>query len=111
MTSAMSPIEAALLVVVFALPWFWFLNWQIAKLADPKYLRERGVVIVLEKALEAHADPIGEYMGQPIWASVTFKGMRYRFDHILERKKRERLAPGELFLEPGLVYVVDSPPG
>lgn len=107
MTSAMSPIEAALLVVVFALPWFWFLNWQIARLADPKYLRERGVVIVLEKALEAHTDPIGEYMGQPIWASVTFKGMRYRFDHILERRKRECLGPGQLFLEPGLVYVVE----
>lgn len=107
MAPTISPIEAGLLIVVFALPWFWFLHRQIAKLADPRHLRKRGVVIVLDRVLEARAAPIGEYMGQPIWASVTFKGMRYRFDHVLDRSRRERLAPGELFLEPGIVYVVE----
>jgi hypothetical protein len=109
MGPTLSPIEAGLLVVVFALPWFWFLNWQVSKLADPKYLRERGVVIVVEQVLESCSDPIGEYMGRPIWESVTFMGMRYRFDHIVEKRRRERLCPGELYLEPGLVYVVESP--
>jgi hypothetical protein len=46
-------------------------------------------------------------MGHPIWGSVRFMDMEYRFDHVLERKARERLAPRELFLEPGLVYVTD----
>jgi hypothetical protein len=32
--------------------------------------------------------------------------MEYRFDHIRDPKTRERLNPGELFLDPGLVYVV-----
>lgn len=107
MMPTISPIEAGLLVAVLALPWFWFLKWQIGKLTDPRHLRRSGVVIVLDKAIEAHTDPIGEYMGQPIWESVTFKGMRYRFDHIVEQKRRERLEPGELYLEPGLVYIVE----
>jgi len=102
-----SPIEAALFFLVLALPAFGLLHRQIAKLSDPKYLREQGVIIVLEKAIESHSEPIGEYRGHPIWGSVTFKGMQYRFDHILESRKRERLEPGELFIEPGLVYVVE----
>jgi hypothetical protein len=44
-------------------------------------------------------------MGRPIPGSVTFRGMQYRFDHVLDRRCRERIVPGELFLEPGLVYV------
>jgi hypothetical protein len=31
--------------------------------------------------------------------------MEYRFHHVQDRRARERLAPGELFIEPGLVYV------
>jgi hypothetical protein len=34
-------------------------------------------------------------------------GMVYRFDRILEPRRKERLAAGELYLEPGLVYVTD----
>jgi hypothetical protein len=102
-----SPIEAALFVLVLALPMFGFVHWQIARLGDPRYLRGKGVVIVRESALEAHSEPIGEYRGHPIWGSVTFKGMRYRFDHVLDARKRERIEPGELFIEPGLVYVVE----
>jgi hypothetical protein len=45
-------------------------------------------------------------MGRPIWGSVTFKGMLYRFDRIQPAARREALAAGELFLEPGLVYTV-----
>jgi hypothetical protein len=41
-----------------------------------------------------------------VWASVRFMGMEYRFDHVQDPRARERLAPGELFLDPGLVYVV-----
>lgn len=102
----MTPLEAALLVLVMALPAFWWTHRQFARLSDPGYLRGQGIVIVLEKAIEAHGGPVGEYMGHPVWETVTFKGMLYRFDHVLDARKRERLAPGELFIEPGLVYVV-----
>jgi hypothetical protein len=44
-------------------------------------------------------------MGRSIWGSVTFMGMEYRFDHVVPASHRERLAPGELYLEPGLVYI------
>lgn len=103
----MSPIEAALLILVMALPAFWLVNRQLARLDDPDYLRRQGIVIVLEKAIEAHTPAIGEYRGHPIWETVIFKGMRYRFDHVVEQKRRERLEPGELFIEPGLVYVIE----
>jgi hypothetical protein len=102
----MSPLESALMVAVMALPAFWWVQRQLARDSDPDYLRKQGVVIVLEKALEAHSGAIGEYMGRPVWETVTFKGMLYRFSHILDARKRERVGPGELFIEPGLVYVV-----
>ena len=64
-----------------------------------------GVVIVSESALQGHAGAIGEYMGHPIWASVRFMGMDYRFDHVQPANRREYLAPRELFIDPGLVYI------
>jgi hypothetical protein len=102
----MTPLEAALMVLVLALPPYWWLRRQVAQLSDPDYLRRHGVVIVLEKALEARSAPIGVFMGQPVWETVTFKGMLYRFDHVIERRKRERIEAGQLFIEPGLVYVL-----
>jgi hypothetical protein len=102
-----TPLEAALLVVAIFLP-FHLLVWrQIGLLGDPAHLREHGVVIVSAAALEAHSAPIGEYLGRPIWASVTFMGMAYRFDRVLDRRKRNGIAGRELFLEPGLVYVTE----
>jgi hypothetical protein len=103
----MSALDAAALFVMLALPLHWLVQREFARLSDPAYLRAQGVVIVKESALEAHAPPIGEYLGHPIWASVQFMGMKYRFHHVQDRRARERLAPGELFLEPGLVYVAD----
>jgi hypothetical protein len=58
----------------------------------------------LADPVEARSAPI-QHLGHPIWGSVTFRGMHYRFEHVLDRRCRERIAPGELFLEPGLVYV------
>ena len=102
----MTPLEAALMFLAMALPAFWWVHRKFARDSDPAYLRTQGVVIVLERALEAHSAPIGEFMGHPVWETVTFKGLLYRFDHVLESRRRERIAPGELFIEPGLVYVV-----
>jgi hypothetical protein len=103
----MSALEALVVVLVVALPCWWLVHRELAKLTDALYLRSHGVIIVSERALQARSEPIGEYMGHPIWGSVRFMGMEYRFDHVLDRTAREHLAPRELFLEPGLVYVTD----
>jgi hypothetical protein len=31
--------------------------------------------------------------------------MEYRFGYVIDSRSRERIGPGELYLEPGLVYV------
>lgn len=101
----MCALEALTVFLALALPCHWLLQRELGKLSDPAYLRAHGVVIVSPGAIQSHAEPIGEYMGQPIWASLRFMGIEYRFDHVQHARARERLAPGELFLEPGLVYV------
>jgi hypothetical protein len=103
----MSPLEALIVFLLMALPLHCLVMHEFEKLANPVYLRAHGVVLVSEGALQAHSGPIGEYRGHPIWASVQFMGMEYRFDHIQDARRREHLNPGELFLDPGLVYVVD----
>ena len=102
----MSPIDAAILVLVLALPLHWLVLRHFDQVSDPAYLRKHGVVVVTGRALQAHAEPIGQYLGQPIWASVTFMGMVYRFDHVIRPGRRDDIGAGELFLEPGLVYVI-----
>jgi hypothetical protein len=102
----MSPLDAAALVILLALPLHWIIWRQLDREDDPAWLRERGIVIVSERACERE-QPIGRYKGRPVWARVRFKGLVYRFDHIIEGAKREYIGPGELFLEPGLVYVAD----
>jgi hypothetical protein len=101
----MSALEALGVFLLIALPLHWIVQRQFAKLSDPAYLRRHGVVIVSTGALQAHSAPIGEYKGHPIWGSVRFMGMEYRFDHVLEQRARERLGAGELYIEPGLVYI------
>ena len=67
--------------------------------------RAHGIVVVRESALDGHTDPVGEYAGHAIWGSVTFLGMVYRFDHVIPARDKEKTGPGELYLDPGLVYV------
>ena len=103
----MNPLELLLLCGAIALPFYLLVVAECEKAADPRYLREEGVVIVSLRAIEDHSDVIGTYMGQSIWESVTFKGMRYRFQRIAPPSYRNRIGPRELFLDPGLVYVTD----
>jgi hypothetical protein len=100
-----SPLEAAIMVAALAFAFHRIVRRQLDRLSDPAYLRGEGVVIVREEVLQAHSAAIGSYMGHSIWGSVSFMGMEYRFDHVLAAAAKERLAPGELYVEPGLVYV------
>jgi hypothetical protein len=101
----MAPLEAALLVVVLLCPLHWLVLRYFDRIEDPVYLRRQGIVIELESALDARSAPIGNYRGVPIAETVTFKGMVYRYDHVLDPRLRERIEPGQLFIAPGLVYV------
>jgi hypothetical protein len=100
-----NPLEAALMVAALAYAFHRIIASQLDRLRDPAYLCREGVVVVVEEILQAHSAPVGQYMGRSIWGSVTFMGMEYRFDHVVPASHRERLAPGELYLEPGLVYI------
>ena len=100
-------MEAALVVISLALPICLIVRWELERLEQPAYLREHGVVIVSEEVLQGHSESIGDYRGHPVWRSVRFKDMDYRFDRIVERRKREKIGPRELFLEPGLVYITN----
>ena len=100
-------LEALAVFLCLALPLHWIVLRELDRLDSPDYLREHGVVIVSERGLQDHSAPVGEYRGRPIWGSVRFKGMTYRFDRVIEERRRERIGPRELFLDPGLVYITD----
>jgi hypothetical protein len=103
----MDPFVAFLYGFTLALPFHLIALRYFAVHLDPALVRERGVVILHPSALQELAAPVGEYMGREIWGSVTFKGMVYRFDHVVHRRERDRTGPRELFLEPGLLYRTD----
>ena len=100
----MTPLEASLLVALIALPFHWLVQYHLAREEDSAYLRRHGVVIVSLEAIEAHSEPIGRLHGQDIWRTVTFKGIVYGFDRVIPASRRESIAPGELYVEPGIVF-------
>ena len=100
-------METAIIIAALALPLYLIVRWELERLEHPAYLREHGVVIVSESVLQGHSAPIGDYCGHPVWASVRFKGMEYRFNRVVERREREQIGPRELFIDPGLVYITD----
>jgi hypothetical protein len=100
-------LEAALLVAVLTLVFHLLLQRELGRLSDPRHVCKRGVVIEREELLEGRSEVIGEYRGREIYAWVVFMGMRYRFDRVAQRAYRDWVAEGELFLEPGLIYVTD----
>jgi hypothetical protein len=102
-----NPLEAAALIIALFLPLAWLVRRELAKLENPDYLRAHGVVIVLEEVLNKHSAPIGRYMERPIWGSVTFLGMVYRFDRVAGPREKEKIGRGELYLEPGIIYITD----
>jgi len=105
----MNPIEAALLVAAFVLPVHLLIQWQAARMTDPRYLREAGVVIRRLEVLDAVSeDNAGLWRGKYIPASVVFMGMTYHFERIVEPWHRAMIGRCELYLEPGLLYLTEG---
>jgi hypothetical protein len=71
----MDPLSPIAFGALLALPFHLVVRRYIAVHTDPALLREKGVVIVHDRALDERSAPIGEYMGSPIRGSVIFKGM------------------------------------
>lgn len=103
----MSPLESVLLALAVAWPFLWPVWRHVRQLEDPAYLRTQGVVVVSDRVIERRSGPIGHYLGSPIWGSVTFMGIGYRFDRVIAARERENIGAGELYLDPGLVYVTE----
>lgn len=101
----MSPLEAALLIAGLALPFHFFLQWQLGLQCDPRYLRRHGVVIRREEIIERSGEVVGHYRGRDIPAELRFMGMTYRFSGIVPGSYRVHAR--ELLLAPGLLYLTD----
>lgn len=97
----MTPLDAAFVFALLFLPLNWLVLRHFDRLQEASYLRGCGVVICSHTVIDAWGAPIASYMGSPVWASITFKGMQYRFDRVIEG---EGIAAGELLLQPGIVY-------
>lgn len=99
----MNALEAAALIALLMLVFHLLLQREFGRFAQQ--LRKSGVAIEHEGFLEARGEVIGSFKGRDIYAWVAYLGMKYRFDRTVPRCRD--VGEGELFLEPGIVYVTD----
>jgi hypothetical protein len=99
----MNVLETALILGCLAAPFHWLIMRELARLDDPAWLSGQGVVVVKPEIIDGR-EAIGSYGGEPIWATVSFKGLTYGFDRVAPPASADRIRAGELFLPPGLVY-------
>ncbi len=92
-----------LILIVFWIP-IWLVRRELAFRRSPAYWRRFGAVVLRPQALEGCDEPIGTYLGSPIFRRVRFHGCDYEFDRVAPSEARDLIDGGELFLEPGLVY-------
>jgi hypothetical protein len=98
------PLVAALTLafygaVMFALSW-----WE-----SPESLGLPGVIVLRPEGLDGHTEEIGRFGDAPIYRSVTFRGMEYEFAGIVPPRCQRRIDENELYLDPGLLYMLRSP--
>lgn len=96
------------LLGIFVIALASFITWVALShyryTSDPRS-RCFGVVVRRPDAFDAVADVVGRYMGLDIYERVIFKGMTYLFDRVAPPGYKDKIRGGELFLEPGLVYI------
>jgi len=74
------------------------LSWQA---------QQCGLVVNGPDALESVADAIGRYMEIDIYELIRFRGVSYHFASVVAPDYKDSLHAGELFVEPGLLYLRD----
>lgn len=97
-------LYALVILVCLVLPFHLLVVWQFARWDRPEFFRRHGVVIRRRDALGGTGPVIGSYAGEPVPATVTFKGMTYRFHGVVSPARKVRA--GELYLEPRLLYCI-----
>ena len=86
---------------------FLFVQWERIRVPLPDYVRHIGAVIEQEGLVRASDKIVGSLDGRPIYATVEFMGMRYRFEAVVAPSYRHRVGPRQLYVPPGLLYVTD----
>lgn len=92
-----------LILLLFWIP-VWLVRKELAFRDSPQYWQRWGAVVLRSQALQGWDEPIGTYMGVPIFQRIRFHDCDYEFDRVLPSDARDFIGGGELFLEPGLVY-------
>lgn len=94
------------LTVLLIAPFHLAIQYHLARSVEADYLRQQGLAFPSVAAFDSVGPAIGTYSGSAIHASITFMGLDYTYDRIAPAKYRHRVKPNELFLQPGLVYVI-----
>lgn len=94
-------------IVAILVPLYYFRRAESRRLADPRYIVQASGAAVGREALTIREDAelIGYYDGTEIRGSVEYLGRAYRFERVAPPSYKEKLRPGELYVEPGLLYV------
>jgi hypothetical protein len=78
------------------------------RLSNPRYVRKSGAAVEREAVqIEDDAELIGYYDRCEIRGAVRCLGIRYRFECVVPPSYRHQLCPGQLYVEPGLLYVIE----
>ncbi|NTV10598.1 MAG: hypothetical protein HGA47_07465, partial [Zoogloea sp.] len=87
----------------------WFAMTEIRVQGTPEYWRRVGVVVRRPEALQERFEVIGRFQDHEIYAAVRFQNRIYKFERVAPATYKSFMRGGELFLEPGLLYVMDGP--
>jgi hypothetical protein len=96
-------LEAVLVVAALALAFCWAVSFALARWDSPECL---GVVTLCPKRLDGHGELIGRYGEAPIYRSVRFKDTDYEFAGVVPPRCVRPIDENELYVEPGLLYVL-----
>lgn len=103
----MDVFELVVLAAALAAPLYFLTRLERDRVNDPQYVRRCGGVVSRERLRLGDAPVIGTYDGSPIYAQIEYLGIRYRFDRAMPPSSGFRPGAGELYVDPGLVYVTD----
>lgn len=100
-------LQVVVIVAILA-PLYFVAHLERTRLNDPRYVRQSGVAVERDAVrVEASAELIGYYDGCEIRSAVQYLGIRYRFESVVPPSYRRQLRQGDLYVEPGLLYVVE----
>jgi hypothetical protein len=99
-------LETVLLAATLVPAIYLLVEMERGRVSDPEHVRRFGAAVARD-ALEQEPGVIGSYDGAEIHGYVRYLGMRYRYEGVVPTHYRSSVQAGELFVEPGLLYVTD----